>query len=180
MSTNERAGAEQGRAKASAPRPLVRICFVCLGNICRSPTAHGIFLSQVVAAGLGARIHVDSAGTGDWHVGELPDRRARAEASRRGVTLDHRAQQFTGADFARFDLVIPMDLQNEADLRAMAPDEAARDKLRLFRSFDPASPVGAAVPDPYYGGDEGFAQVFEICDAASRGLLAFVRRTYGI
>ena len=158
----------------------MRICFVCLGNICRSPTAHGIFLGLVKDAGLSAQIHVDSAGTGDWHVGELPDRRARAEAARRGVTLDHPARQFTAADFGKFELIIPMDGSNQADLNAMAPDDAARAKIRLFRSFDPASPPGAAVPDPYYGGAEGFTEVFEICDAASRGLLAFVRKTYGI
>jgi protein-tyrosine phosphatase len=160
----------------------VRISFVCLGNICRSPTAHGLFAAQVKAAQLDGVILVDSAGTGDWHVGELPDRRARAEAASRGLTLDHRARQFVAEDFARFDLVLAMDASNEADLRAMAPTTADRDKVRLFRSFDPASPQGAApaVPDPYYGGPDGFREVFDICEAASRGLLTYVRETYGL
>lgn len=169
------------QSDASA-KSRVRVCFVCLGNICRSPTAHGLFAAEIKAAHLDGVVLVDSAGTGDWHVGELPDKRARAEAASRGLTLDHRARQFVAEDFARFDLIVAMDASNAADLAAMAPTPADRAKVHLFRSFDPASPAGAslAVPDPYYGGPDGFKEVFDICAAASRGLLMYVRTTYGL
>jgi protein-tyrosine phosphatase len=119
---------------------------------------------------------IDSAGTGDWHVGDPPDRRAAAEARVRGIVLDHRARQFSRADFARFDLVLAMDRENLGNLRRLAPDDAARAKIHLLRSFDPDS-AGAelGVPDPYYGGDSGFTQVYDVIEAACAGLLAHLR-----
>ena len=126
-------------------------------------------------AGLGARVVIDSAGTGGWHVGELPDPRTRAAAARRGYPLDHCARQFRRDDFARFDLVLAMDQANHRALVGLAPDPVARAKVRLLRSFDPAAPVGAEVPDPYYGGDDGFDHVRDVCEAACAGLLAHVR-----
>jgi protein-tyrosine phosphatase len=126
-------------------------------------------------AGLSDRVTVDSAGTGGWHVGELPDPRTRAAASRRGIELDHRGQQFRRDDFARFDLILAMDAANHRALLAMAPDAAAKAKVRLLRSSDPAAPEGAEVPDPYYGGSDGFERVLDICEAACAGLLAEVK-----
>lgn len=122
-------------------------------------------------AGLVEVITVDSAGTGGWHVGEEPDPRTLATAERRGYQLDHRAWQFTAHDFARFDLILAMDDSNLRNLRAMAPDDGARAKLRLLRSFDPTAPRGAEVPDPYYGGQRGFDDVIDICERACRGVL---------
>ncbi len=153
-----------------------RLCFVCLGNICRSPTAEAVMRHLVKQAGLDDRIEIESAGTGDWHVGEPRDRRSREVGERRGIPLAGRARQFVPSDFARFDHVLAMDGKNLADLLAMAPDEEARRKLRLLRSYDPASPRDADVPDPYYGGAAGFDHVFDVCQAACAGLLAEVRR----
>lgn len=161
-------------------KPRVSICFVCLGNICRSPTAEGVFTKLVADAGLAEVIAIDSAGTGAWHKGELADKRSRQEASRRGVELHSVARQFTRSDFDRHDLIIAMDRNNVADLQALARSEAERAKIRLFRSFDPLSPTDAEVPDPYYGGPEGFARVFDLCMAAGKGLLAHLRETYGV
>src|SRR5262245_29992787 len=128
----------------------MRICFVCMGNICRSPTAEGVMRKLVTDAGLTERIVLDSAGTGDWHAGELPDPRACAAAKRRGLALTHRARQFTRDDFARFDLVLAMDAVNLKHLLRMAgPRESP--PIRLLRSFDPTAPDGAEVPDPYAG-----------------------------
>jgi protein-tyrosine phosphatase len=150
----------------------VRICFVCLGNICRSPTAEGVMRLALTRAGLADRVTIESAGTGGWHVGELPDPRTRAAAARRGIELDHLGRQFRRDDFARFDLVLAMDAANHRALVSIAPDDAARAKVRLFRSYDPDAPEGAEVPDPYYGGGDGFEQVLDICEAACAGLIA--------
>jgi low molecular weight protein-tyrosine phosphatase len=158
----------------------VRICFVCLGNICRSPTAEGVMRSQVEAAGLARAIEIDSAGTGAWHIGDLPDSRARLEASRRGIELDSLARQFSTADFEHFDLVVAMDLDNVADLHALATHDGHRQKVRLLRDFDPHAPEGAGVPDPYYGGDEGFAEVFDLVEAACAGLVEHLQREHDL
>jgi protein-tyrosine phosphatase len=151
-----------------------RVLFVCLGNICRSPTAEGVMRAIVVDAGLDAAILVDSAGTAGWHQGDPPDRRATAEARRRGIDLSPlRGRQVTREDFDRFDLLIAMDNENAAALRAIAPDEARRSKVRLLREFDPAVLDGdLEVPDPYYDGPDGFVHVFDVVDAACRGLLS--------
>jgi protein-tyrosine phosphatase len=158
---------------------LVRICFVCLGNICRSPTAEAVMRHLVAQEGLGDRISVESAGTGDWHVGHPRDRRSRAVGEARGIPLGGRAQQFTAPDFDRYDHVIAMDRANRDELLAMARNGADRAKVRLLRSFDPAAPPDAEVPDPYYGGPRGFEDVFDICEAACRGLLAHLRGAHG-
>jgi protein-tyrosine phosphatase len=152
----------------------VRICFVCLGNICRSPTAEGVMRSLIETAGLTARITLDSAGTGGYHVGEKSDSRTRTAAKKRGYDLDHRAWQFTQKDFSRFDLVLAMDGSNLSCLNAMVRGGVRRD-VRLFRSFDPTAEEGAEVPDPWYGGDEGFEEVIDQCERACAGLLAYVR-----
>ena len=120
-------------------------------------------------------IEIDSAGTGEWHVGEPPDGRAKAAAKRRGLDVRGRARQFEKGDFARYDYVVAMDRNNQRDLLRLAPDESGRSKVVLFRDFDPDGPRDADVPDPYYGGANGFEEVLDICDAASRGLLRHVR-----
>ncbi|MBA3396231.1 MAG: low molecular weight phosphotyrosine protein phosphatase [Deltaproteobacteria bacterium] len=152
----------------------MRICFVCTGNICRSPTAEGVMRALVRAAGLEDRITIESAGTGAWHVGELPDPRSRAAAARRGLDLCSRAQQLTRADLDRFDLLLVMDADN---LRAVRSLVGARTtpEVRLLRSFDPASPVDAHVPDPYYDADDGFEVVLDLCERACAGVLAYAR-----
>ncbi len=152
----------------------IRVSFVCLGNICRSPTAEGIMRSLVEAAGLSNEIEVESAGTGTWHLGERADRRARETAEGHGVTLNGRAHQFSGGDFDRLDYILVMDVGIKNTLGKLATTDAARAKLHLLRSFDPASEKDAPVPDPYYGGPDGFEDVYDICEAACRGLLAHI------
>ena len=152
----------------------MRICFVCLGNICRSPTAHGVMERLVADAGLAARIAIDSAGTGAYHIGELPDERTRAAARRRGLDLTHRARQFTAPDLDRFDLVVAMDGQNLRRLEQLARGRRTP-PIVLLRSFDPTAPEGAEVPDPWGGGAAGFEEVLDQCERACAGLLAHVR-----
>lgn len=117
-------------------------------------------------------ITVASAGTGRWHVDEPPDPRAIATARRRDVPIEHLGQQFTRADFANFDLILAVDIPVQRALQGLAPDDAARGRVRLLRSFDPSAAPGAEVPDPYYGGQAAFDEVFDVCAAACRGLLA--------
>ncbi len=126
-------------------------------------------------ANLEHAVEVASAGTAGYHVGEPADRRAQQSAHERGVTLSGRAAQFTRGDFDRFDYVIAMDASNRADLLALTADENHRARVRLLRSFDPQSTGDAGVPDPYYGGADGFDEVFDICEAACHGLLAHIR-----
>jgi protein-tyrosine phosphatase len=153
-----------------------RILFVCMGNICRSPTAEGVMRALVRDAGLEHEIEIDSAGTGDWHAGDPPDRRATDAARLRGFTLEGAARQVTPRDFEDFDLVLALDRDNLRDLRAIAP-EGTEEKIRLLREFDPHS-AGAPdldVPDPYYGGPRGFETVLDQVEAACRGLLDELR-----
>lgn len=160
-------------APANQPTHRTGILFVCLGNICRSPMAEGAFRHLARERGALDRFDVDSAGTGHWHAGEPADPRAQTVARRRGVTLESVARQVDALrDFARFDLIVPMDRQNERDLLALG---SPRQRTRLLRSFDPATAHarGAAldVPDPYFGGATGFDDVFDMIAAACRGLL---------
>jgi protein-tyrosine phosphatase len=148
-----------------------------MGNICRSPTAEGVMRSLVREAGLEDEFVIDSAGTGRWHAGDPPDRRATQAARARGVTLEGAARQLRASDFDDFDLLLAMDRDNLAGIRALAPDAQAAAKARLLREFDPAS-AGAPdldVPDPYYGGPQGFETVLDQVEAACRGLLAELR-----
>ena len=151
-----------------------RVLFVCMGNICRSPTAEGVFAHFVKEAGLDDRVEVDSAGTHAYHVGEPPDRRARAAAERRGYTLENiRARRVDVQDFERFDHVIAMDRLNLVTLMESAePEQQA--KISLFLDFAPGPE--REVPDPYYGGAAGFERVLDLVEEASRGLLETLRQ----
>ncbi|MBV1932105.1 MAG: low molecular weight phosphotyrosine protein phosphatase [Porticoccaceae bacterium] len=162
----------------------VSILFVCLGNICRSPTAHGVFEAMVKAEGLSDLISVDSAGTGDWHLGCGPDERAIRAAQSRGYGLQHlRARQVCAEDFAQFDYILAMDLANLSSLQGMVPAHFAG-QLSLFLDYSDlsrsseANPTEARpteVPDPYSGGMDGFEQVLEMIEAASQGLICAIK-----
>ncbi|WP_369176556.1 low molecular weight protein-tyrosine-phosphatase [Streptomyces mutabilis] len=153
-----------------------RVCFVCTGNICRSPMAEAVFHARVTDAGLDGLVEADSAGTGGWHEGENADPRTMAVLAENGYGLDHTARQFQPSWFSRLDLVIALDAGHLRALRRLAPTDQDADKVRLLRSYDPAADRGDLdVPDPYYGGVEGFEECLEMVEAASDGLLAAVR-----
>jgi protein-tyrosine phosphatase len=160
------------------------VLFVCLGNICRSPTAEGTMRALVREAGLEQRIELDSAGTGSWHVGSPPDERATAATAARGIALEGAARQVSVADFDDFNLLIAMDAANLSDLRDLAGDDRRREKVRLLREFEPAGAVRGSegraageldVPDPYYGAGDGFERVLDMVEASCRGLLEQLR-----
>jgi protein-tyrosine phosphatase len=152
----------------------IAVCFVCLGNICRSPSAEAVMLHQVSRAKLADKIVVDSAGTGNWHIGQPPDERAQRAARKRGYDLSLlRGRQIGAEDFARFDLLIAMDDANAVALTEVCPPEC-RDKSRLLMEF--ATRDGSrVVVDPYFGGDEGFERVLDQCEDACEGLLKALR-----
>ena len=156
----------------------VRVCFVCLGNICRSPTAEGAMRRLLEDEQLAAEVQIDSAGTGDWHLGEPPDARSRTAGKRRGIDLSGRARRVVERDFEDFDYIVAMDRSNRNDLLQLAPNEAAKSKVVLFRNYDPEAPRDADVPDPYYGEGDGFERVLDICEAACRGLLRHIRENH--
>lgn len=148
----------------------IQVLFVCLGNICRSPTAHGIFQHKVNEASLQGRINIDSAGTGAWHLGKAPDARAHAWALKRGYDLsDLRARQVTREDFNHYDYILAMDEANLEDLQLLAPVNYSG-HLGLFLEFAQRAKY-REVPDPYYGGDQGFQLVLDLVEEASQGLL---------
>ncbi len=152
----------------------MRILFVCLGNICRSPTAEGVFSAVAAREAPDLLVEVDSAGTAGYHVGQAPDPRTRAAALRRGYDLSSlRARVVEPPDFERFDLILAMDCENLSDLKRRAPRDA-QERVRLFLEFAPE--LGTSdVPDPYYGGSNGFEEVLDLVEAASRGLIRHVR-----
>ena len=157
-------------ANQSNPGPT-RVLFVCLGNICRSPLAEGVFQHLVEEAGVSDEFEIDSAGTGSWHVGEHPDTRATAVAEAHGVTLASRARQVTCKDLDQFDYVIAMDRENVRNLERMAESSGTDVEIHLLREFDPER-HGDEVPDPYYGGTSGFEEVFQIVSRSCQALLA--------
>ncbi len=167
----------ESRALAPAPAPRqpsgpYRICLICLGNICRSPMAEVVLRGELDRAGLSGRVVVESAGTGDWHLGDPMDRRAKAELARRGYDGSaHRARQIDSSWLAGYDLLVAMDHSNLQNLERMAaaqPGIAGR--IRLLRSFDPAAGADAEVPDPYYGGPQVYAEAFDLVLPAARAL----------
>ena len=149
---------------------MIKVLFVCMGNICRSPTAEGVFSKLVEERGLEDRVSIDSAGTHAYHVGEPPDSRSARAAAQRGINLSHqRARRVSVEDFHQFDYVLAMDSDNFKHLAAMCP-AGHEFKLRLFLSFAPHLEI-RDVPDPYYGGPTGFERVLDMVEAAARGLL---------
>ncbi|MEU7111757.1 low molecular weight protein-tyrosine-phosphatase [Streptomyces sp. NPDC046182] len=150
-----------------------RVCFVCTGNICRSPMAESVFRARVEEAGLAGAVEVDSAGTGGWHEGDAADPRTAAVLEEHGYASGHTARQFRASWFPALDLVIALDEGHLRALRALAPTPEDAAKVRLLRSYDPAAD-DLDVPDPYYGGRDGFEECLEMVEAASEGLLAAV------
>ncbi|HEY7883518.1 MAG TPA: low molecular weight protein-tyrosine-phosphatase [Cellvibrionaceae bacterium] len=154
---------------------MVKVLFVCLGNICRSPTAEGVFAHKLERLGLTDEISIDSAGTGHWHVGKAPDGRAIAAAAGRGYRLEQlRARQAVAGDFALFDYILAMDSDNLAHLQALKP-AGFTGHLGLFLEFA-GQGAPTSVPDPYYGGDDGFQQVLDLIEAAADGLLVHIQQ----
>lgn len=156
-------------------KPTIRTLFVCMGNICRSPTAEGVFRAVVREAGLESTIETDSCGTISFHAGSPPDPRARSAAKQRGIDLsDLRARQLRPDDFERFDYVLAMDAENLRYLEDHCADRY-RDRVRLFLDFAGTSVDEFEVPDPYYGGEDGFEHVLDLVEAGARGLLEHIR-----
>ena len=156
---------------------MVKVLFVCTGNICRSPTAEGVFAAHVAAAGLAARIGIDSAGTHGYHIGDPPDARSREAAKRRGYDLSAlRARKLEPADIATFDYLLAMDREHLAILSRLARGAQAA-KVALFLDFAPGG-RGKEVPDPYYGAAQGFEHVLDLIEAGSRGLLGHIRERH--
>lgn len=154
----------------------IRILFVCLGNICRSPAAQGVMQAVVDENDDSASWQLDSAGIGNWHVGDLPDRRMRVHAQRRGYTLDHRCRQVRASDFDNFDLIIGMDAQNLRDLHALAPSPEAEAKIVPMAAFVDMSMRYDHIPDPYYEGAEGFELVLDLLQNGCSNLFTLLRR----
>lgn len=153
----------------------IRVLFVCLGNICRSPAAEGVLRSIVDAGGEPSRWVIDSAGTGRYHIGDLPDKRMRVHAARRGYTLDHRCRQVAESDFDRFDLIIPMDASNEQNLRRLAPDPESERKIVAMAAWVGLASRYDHIPDPYYEGAEGFELVLDLLEDGCRNLYESLR-----
>ena len=162
----------------AAPALRASVLFVCMGNICRSPTAETVFRERAKRAGLADRLRIESAGIGDWHAGQPPDHRAIIHARRRGYDLAAlRARQVTREDFARFDFILAMDLRNLRDLQSLRPAEFAG-HLGLLLDFVPELGL-REVPDPYFGGAEGFEAVLELTERAADALLEHIRERRG-
>lgn len=152
-------------------RDKLRILFVCLGNICRSPAAEEIFRNVVRENGQEYRWEIDSAGIGSWHIGQLPDKRMRVHATRRGYSLTHHARQVKAHDFGYYDLIVAMDAQNEEDLRSLAPTVDDTVKIVRMADFVDMATRYDYIPDPYYEGAEGFELVLDLLENATANLL---------
>lgn len=155
--------------KISKDNPF-KICFVCLGNICRSPTAEGVFQHLVNERGLESYFYVDSAGTSAYHIGEPANSKSQWVANQEGIKLHSKARRFEKADLGEFDLILAMDHENLRNIRQLNGDPENSDKIKLLREFDP-QPNDKAVPDPYYGGMQGFQNVFDVIKRSSKALL---------
>lgn len=155
-----------------------RVCFVCTGNICRSPMADSVFRARVQEAGLDGLVEVESAGTGGWHEGDGADPRTVTVLTAGGYDSAHTARRFQPSWFSRLDLVIALDTGHLRALRSLAPTAQDAEKVRLLRSYDPAADGDLDVPDPYYGGTDDFEECLEMVEAASAGLLAAVREQW--
>lgn len=159
---------------------VVRVLFVCLGNICRSPLAEGVFRGLVREAGLDHVFEIDSAGTSDYHEGDLADPRTIEVARRRGIELTSRSRPVTEADVERFDYLVVMDASNLRDVRRLADSIRPDARIHRLREFDPEAAGDLDVPDPYYGGEDGFVLVQDIVERACAGLLTHLREAHGV
>lgn len=155
-----------------APHAELHVCFVCTGNICRSPIAEKVLLRELQQAGLAESVRVTSAGTGGWHVGSAADERATALLRANGYATAHVARQLD-AECLAADLLVALDHEHRRVLQSKVPEPQ---RVRLLRSFDPSAPAGAEVPDPYYGSDDGFAEVLGMIRAAAPGMVEWIRR----
>ena len=154
---------------------MIKVLLVCMGNICRSPTAEGVFRAQVEAAGLDRQIHIDSAGTHDYHIGDTPDGRAQTAAAKRGYDLSRlRGRQVGQEDFLAYDYILAMDMDNLTRMQAQCPAKYAH-KIGLFMEYS-KNFLQREVPDPYYGGGAGFEKVLDMVEDAGQGLLAHLKR----
>jgi protein-tyrosine phosphatase len=158
----------------------IGVLFVCLGNICRSPLAEGVFRQIVEEAGLADRFHIDSAGTTAYHAGDPPDARTVAVAARRGLALEHVARQVTAEDLDRFHYVVVMDAANLSKVEALAARVRGRAEVHMMRAFDPEAGGELEVPDPYWGGANGFEEVHDMAERAGHGLLEHIRAEHAL
>ena len=158
---------------------MIKVLFVCMGNICRSPSAEGVFSDKISAAGLGDRVHIDSAGTHAYHVGNPPDPRSQEAAIKRNYDLSaQRARKVEVSDFNEFDYVVAMDMSNKDDLQAICPS-GLEDKIYLFLKFSDNYDA-TEVPDPYYGGGNGFETVLDLIEDAADGLITHLQKHHSI
>jgi protein-tyrosine phosphatase len=162
------------------PKEKLKVLFVCLGNICRSPLAEGVFRHYVRQAGLEAAFMIDSAGTASYHVGDAPDQRTAAVALARGIELSSAARQITAADLDAFDYILAMDRENLANVQKLLRGGQPHAEIRLLRSFDPEANGEHDVPDPYYGGQRGFENVQDMVERACRELLRHIRAQHSL
>ncbi|WP_352422441.1 low molecular weight protein-tyrosine-phosphatase [Proteiniphilum sp.] len=167
-------------ASTEGKKKKIRLLFVCLGNICRSPAAEGIMATVVKKHDLQDIIEVDSAGTSGWHEGELPDERMRLHGERRGYNFDSPARKFRKSDFDDFDYILVMDRQNFSTVRSLATGKEQTDKIHMMTEFSRQYTHHDHVPDPYYGGTSGFELVLDLLEDACEGLLQAIKRKYGL
>ena len=158
--------------KSNRNYQFMRVLFVCLGNICRSPMAEGLFIEKVKTYKIKG-VEIDSAGTGNYHIGEFPDERMRETALSKGIKLESRARQFQKNDFEKFDMIIAMDRQNKSNILSLAKNETERKKVHLMRDFDLMDDI-PDVPDPYFGGQSGFENVYDILDRSTENLIQHI------
>lgn len=155
----------------------IKVLFVCLGNICRSPLAEALFNDKVIKRGLADQIEMESCGTANYHIGDWPDERTMANALANGISIDHRGRQLKQQDLEYYDFILTMDSSNYVNVLRMHDSEKHKHKVSLMRTFD-SQPDDGDVPDPYYGGERGFQQVFEILDRSTENFLTHLEQKH--